>query len=326
MSSFDRFLNKAFPQQSRRRLWASFAYTAVTRPHRLHRRFNRENFFLRRHFARMTFLCNVCGNAGTPIYDMTDKQSAADYDYVLQRETLRCLRCDSTMRHRTIASALLEEIATRTGRSTATIEDLASVEDGELKILDTDTFSPISSRLSQVRGYVRSKFLPNRPFGVELEPEVFNIDLQRIDFPSERFDIILTSDVMEHVRDDSRAHQEIWRCLRGSGIYIFTVPFRRNMLYTKRLVDVSTNRDIFLCPPHLHGDPLTSGVLAYRIYGQQLIAELQALGFVVEYRPTTSVKHAIFDGDIFLARKPVGKVPPETSEKEAKLRPAGFTE
>lgn len=239
---------------------------------------------------------------------MTDRHLALDYGHVLLRDTLRCLECGSTLRYRTLAEVLLREIAHTSGRATVTVEDL-SHSDVACSVLDTDSFSPISARLCRLPGYVRSKFLPDKPLGTELEPAVFNIDLQHIDFPSGKFDFILTSDVMEHVRDDAAAHREIWRCLKPGGAYIFTVPFVRNMLYTRQLVDASTRRDIFLCLPHLHGDPLSDGVLAYRIYGQELVSELEALGFIVRYEEISCATSAIFHGDIFLARKPFAAKP-----------------
>jgi len=233
---------------------------------------------------------------------MPDRRLAADYGNVLLRETLRCFQCGSTMRHRTFSQILLREIGGANGKAAATVEEL-SLSEVAFKILDTDSFSPISARLSRLPGYLRSKFLPDKPFGIELEPAVFNIDLEHIDFPAERFDFIFTSDVMEHVRDDTLAHREIWRCLKPGGAYIFTVPFIRDMLYTKQLVDVSTKREIFLCFPHLHGDPLSGGILAYRIYGRQLISELATLGFEVRYEEINCATHAIFQGDVFIARK-----------------------
>lgn len=303
-----KLLDRLIPQQSRRRLLASILRTVVTNPRGFKHRFNRENFFLRRQFQSCSFTCNICGTQGYPTYDMPDCRVRRDYGNVLLRETLRCTECGSTMRQRAFGEILLREISRRGVKTAITVHDLSSADLG-LEVLDTDSFSPLSARLCQLPGYIRSKFLPSKPFGIELEPGIFNINLERIDFPSDRFDLILTSDVMEHVRDDDAAHREIWRCLKPGGAYIFTVPFIREMVSTRKLVDTSTDRNIYLCYPHLHGDPLSRGVLAYRIYGQQIISELMTVGFAVEYEEMTSVERAIFQAGTFIARKPLAPKP-----------------
>src|SRR6202012_4496647 len=105
------------------------------------------------------------------------------------------------------------------------------------------------------------------------------IDLQKISFPSNSYDVILSSDVMEHVRDDSSAHAEIFRCLKPGGAYVFTVPYNEDKARTTHLIQTSSARDLLVDLPHFHGDPINGGILAYRIYGRELIDQLESIGF-----------------------------------------------
>ena len=41
-------------------------------------------------------------------------------------------------------------------------------------------------------------------------------------------DLILSSDVFEHVPDPYRAHAEVHRVLRPGGHHVFTVPFHQH--------------------------------------------------------------------------------------------------
>src|SRR5437016_14407750 len=59
---------------------------------------------------------------------------------------------------------------------------------------------------------------------IKLGSHTTNKNIEQLTFPDNSFDIVITSDVMEHVRLDERAHQEIQRVLKPGGIYLFTVP------------------------------------------------------------------------------------------------------
>jgi ubiquinone/menaquinone biosynthesis C-methylase UbiE len=49
-------------------------------------------------------------------------------------------------------------------------------------------------------------------------------DLQCLTYPDNYFDIILTSETLEHLPDPDRAWREIYRTLKGGGRHIFTIP------------------------------------------------------------------------------------------------------
>jgi SAM-dependent methyltransferase len=49
-------------------------------------------------------------------------------------------------------------------------------------------------------------------------------DLQALSFPNAAFDLVLTSEVFEHVADPWKAFAEVRRVLRPGGRHIFTVP------------------------------------------------------------------------------------------------------
>jgi SAM-dependent methyltransferase len=113
---------------------------------------------------------------------------------------------------------------------------------------------------------------------------------------------------MEHVRDDRSAHAEIFRCLRPGGTYLFTIPYAESRERTHQLVDTSTAEDIFLQPPHYHGDPITGKILAYRLYGRDVIDRLQEVGYRARFEKTELPAEGIFAGDCFIATKSSGPV------------------
>jgi SAM-dependent methyltransferase len=174
----------------------------------------------------------------------------------------------------------------------------------DLQVLNTDNFSVMNSFFALSEKFWKSSYLPEKPNGTELENRFFNVDLQNMTFENNMFDVVLTSDVMEHVRHSEQAHREIFRVLKTGGIYIFTVPYNPELEQTRILVDTSTDEDVFLCRPQYHGDPLTGGILVYRIFGKSLLAELNNIGFFANNICVNSEKHLVLNGDVFCAFKP----------------------
>ncbi len=49
-------------------------------------------------------------------------------------------------------------------------------------------------------------------------------DVCELDYPDEFFDIVCAFDVLEHIEDDKKAIEQIYRVLSKNGVFIFTVP------------------------------------------------------------------------------------------------------
>ena len=268
-------------------------------------RLNATNFANNRAIKSVTIDCNICGNHSGLFYDFPNIQKRAEHEIGLLRESLCCKSCGATMRQRVLAHKLLEYISSKAGHLFTSLSDYVRA-DFSLRILDTDCFSPLHRILRGKKGYVASKFLPTEKFGVELEPGVYNLHLESIDFEDNRFDVALTSDVMEHVKYDDVAHAEITRVLDNGGAYIFTVPFNPSYQFNRVLVAETGFGEVFLEKPHYHGDPLTGGILAYRIYGMELIESLKSKGLEVAFDIFNNEKAGIYQGDCFVAIKQNG--------------------
>lgn len=278
------------------------AQSAYRQPLRISQRLNRENWKLRSQYSSQRLHCPICGSEGTMFFDMPDRKLRADHGIGILRETLNCKSCGSTMRHRTMAVTLLKVVNQRTRWQLGTIQQLADAT-WDFRILDTDSFSPIAVRLKHNRNYTTSEYMPAQAFGAEVAERLFNVDLQRICFADGSFDYVMSSDVMEHVPDDQSAHREIHRCLKAGGAYLFTVPYDHSMQANRMLAAIQNGQHVFYETPHYHGDPLTGQIVAYRIYGRQLIEDLSHLGFDARFDLVQNQAAGIFGGDVFVASK-----------------------
>ena len=262
--------------------------------------------------------CNVCGERTR--FSYTDR--------ALFRESLLCGSCRATSRYRSIARGLLiafERIAGVRARSLSALPNRAGVS--RLAVYDTQvpfdngaSAYPIPWRLEGLPwvDLQLSAWRPSEPEGSPLAPQILtgrrlrraratNQNLERLTFPDASFDVVVTSDVMEHVRRDELAHREIRRVLRPGGFYVFTVPhFRdRETLVRVRVVDpADPSKDEDVLPREYHGDANSEDgrALAYRGYGTDLDQTLVRLGFEVAYTKDDFPQLGILNTELFLCR------------------------
>lgn len=264
-------------------------------------------------FADWDFLngtCNVCGKESRFFYN----------DPRLWREQLVCEHCRTTARYRSIAKGVLRTIAETKGMNAASLCQLSNtLEGGAFEVYDTQpafNYEPCAYPLPEVlklRPWIHvtvSQYKPDLPLGAPLSDGISNQNLECLTFPDQSFDLVITSDVMEHVRLDERAHREIYRVLKPGGRYIFTVPHDSSLDTTLVRVKVTDPddpaKDEHLLEPEYHGDtnnPEAKGVLSYRVYGRDLEAFLTGLGFEVEYGREDQSQNGILNAELYYCRK-----------------------
>ena len=295
------------PRFSKRRLALSILRDFRHQPKSILGRLASVNFENARVCRSMAMHCNVCGSDGAMSYDYPDVRLRKAHGIGLLRETLRCKSCAATMRDRQIAFGLLKLVEERLGQSARDLAAWRKQSTGTLRILDSDSFSPINRVLRGMPGYTHSQFVPHRKNGDTLEDGSVVVDLERIPFPDMVFDVVMTSDVMEHVGDDVAAHREIFRTLAPGGSYVFTIPYdptsQGHRALTVRTGSTDGPSHLFL-DKHVHGDPHQgSGIIAHRIYGRQLFDDLSAIGFTVSFLEIQRPGNGVFGGDLFIANK-----------------------
>lgn len=302
---FMTFLNIAAPHLSKRRLLLKMLRDFVYRPASIFGRMSPINFHNARVCSGLQMHCPVCGRDTGVTYDFPDVYLRKAHGIGLLRETLCCNSCGASMRDRQMAIGLLLVIAERLGRTERDLQAYRQRPRDTLNILDTDSFSSINGVLRGLPGYTHSQFRPDLRNGEILPDGSANVNLLDIPFKEGSFDVIMTSDVMEHVAEDDRAHREIFRCLAPQGAYVFTVPYDRCLVGNRKLTQRSgKGMPHFVLEKHVHGDPhASSGIVAHRVYGQQLIRDLCDIGYDVRFEDIESPAQGIFGGDLFLARK-----------------------
>jgi SAM-dependent methyltransferase len=252
--------------------------------------------------------CNVCGQETSFFYS----------DEALYRESLVCAHCLTTSRYRSIARGLLRAIRELTGLEARSLAELTpEAERAPVRVYDTQVpfyfqtcaypLPDLLARCSWIEVQT-STYRPHEPPGISLGARITNQNLEALTFADNSFDILITSDVMEHVRLDYKAHWEIRRVLKPGGFYLFTVPHFRHQRETFHRVAVvdpyDATKDIYLTEKEYHGDANSEGgaALSFRSYGTELDQLLDALGFTVEYSKEDFPDAGIYNTELFYCR------------------------
>jgi len=234
--------------------------------------------------------CNVCGN-----YTIFLNQFGPD----AAREYMHCPFCISSSRKRHVASVVIKHIAPHIRNET--IKRIAKKT--TLDIYNTDR--NVWGRYFRDNNHYKSSiYTEEYPFGTEIEKNVFCQNLEALTFNDESFDIVITEDVFEHIRNYKKAFNEIYRVLKKDGVHVFTIPFLFNQETIVR-VDTSTEKDIYILPPEYHIDRIRGKILAYRTFGIDLFKELSDIGLSTTVNNCTleDSQYGIYNSSVFVSKK-----------------------
>ena len=193
------------------------------------------------------------------------------------RESYRCSSCGASARERCLANALVEIYGKCRCRS---LKDLVELEDFKNKKIYEPGITGINRRfLSLNSSYLNSFFWPEHAFGSEIDG-VRNENLESLTLAADSLDLVITSDIFEHIRHPSKAITEIARVLKVGGYHVFSVPITDvSIAKTQSRVDVSSDQDIHLLEPHYHGNGAGGKSLVYNDFGSDFFQIIEGAGF-----------------------------------------------
>lgn len=217
------------------------------------------------------------------------------------RESGSCPHCGSSNRQRQMAWMLRRELAHPVVGRLRLPRGFA--------LYNTEANGPLHGVLKLHPRYECSEYWGDRAqFGATVDG-VRNEDLQALSFTDASFDIVLSSDVLEHVPDPYLAHHEIFRVLKPGGCHIFTVPYGETSPRDDVRASLVNGEIVYHAEALYHGDPVRpdQGVLVWTIFGQEMLERLEEIGFDAESWRLQEPDCGIFGpgANVFIARKPL---------------------
>ncbi|MES2747674.1 MAG: class I SAM-dependent methyltransferase [Bacteroidota bacterium] len=236
--------------------------------------------------------CNVCGSF-RKIKIKTDNL----------REDCTCKKCKSNSRKRHLASIILQTIK---DNKFSSLKDIS--KDFDCKIYNVESNGAIHNYLKHINNYVCSEYFGTyADFGNE-KGGILNVDLMDIPFDDSIFDLIISTEVFEHIPNPYKAFNEIHRILKKGGSHIFTVPYYDDRENDEvRSVLNKKNEIMHLLEPQFHGDPIRieDGVLVYTIFANEMVLKLENSGYKVTIDRKRSLKNGILGNNniVFITTK-----------------------
>ena len=213
--------------------------------------------------------CAVCGHAGRFVRDASIASIRENY-------RCRARACKASLRYREQARLVVKYFA-REG--SGHMADLVKEEEFRtLKIYEPGMIGPFRRILGRLPCYHTSFLWMGVPKG-EYRHGVECQDLTDLTYDDDYFDLVITSDIFEHVRRPFEGFREVDRVLKPGGFHIFSIPVKIPMsAETVMRVDTSGDEDVFVLPAHYHGAPFGGKSLVYTDFGADMARHMACDG------------------------------------------------
>lgn len=200
---------------------------------------------------------------------------------LVERENYFCCCCSANYRKRALAQTVLDLLDMDDNEALSRHLSL----DNRFSIYETSFYNVFSSKKIQYSPqYVVSEYFPDQGFGIEIKG-VWNENLEALSFTDNQFDVVITSEVLEHVANLDAALQEIKRVLKPGGYHVFTVPVDRNLPHSRVRVTIDSHGLTNVLPQIFHGDTIRDeGIVVFRDFGSDVIDFMSRDGFVCQWR------------------------------------------
>ncbi len=199
-----------------------------------------------------------------------------------RRESSACANCGASLRARRLAAVILQTIPVGAPPAPARSirEWTRSPEVERLRIAEINRIEGLHNLLSSLRGFQPSDYRPGAGRG-EIVDGVRSEDLTALTYPDASFDLVLTSETLEHVPELGAALSEIHRVLVPGGRHIFTVPMLPEVARTFARIEVRADGTLHDRVPRICHPGGDSGYPVFTEFGSDLPEILRQAGFDV---------------------------------------------
>jgi SAM-dependent methyltransferase len=234
--------------------------------------------------------CPVCGKHS--IFIRTQERA-------LMRNDGLCIRCGSASRHRHVAKCILDAFREK---GVAKLSDFSKRED--IVVFNTSSRSPIAKKLGTSENIVVSEYFDDCKPG-ESKNGILCQDVEQLTFPDAHFDVIISEDVFEHVKNWRKGFSEVYRVLKKNGLHVFSIPFYFDRK-TEELFTIKDGKYKLHNPIEYHGDPFRGTIPCYIHFGYDLFDFLRGMGFetrLIISHYEDDLKFVTYNSYTFISRK-----------------------
>mmetsp|Transcript_23218 Transcript_23218/g.39871 ORF Transcript_23218/g.39871 Transcript_23218/m.39871 type:complete len:248 (+) Transcript_23218:10049-10792(+) len=225
----------------------------------------------------LTEFCVMCGAEGET---RTVRENTAN--------NRACGSCKATLRYRAQAAAMISHFCK--GRVRSYHEACQKGVFDDLSIWEMALRGPFVRHFTNLDGYVQSYFWEDMKPG-ETRDGVICQDVTQLTFEDNTFDLVVSSDVMEHVHDPWAGFAEIGRALKPGGAHIFTIPVRlplRTESRTRTTLDTKTGELTYHLPEVYHKSGQLEPSLVFTDFGSDIFDRHREMGMHLSFEQPSS--------------------------------------
>lgn len=230
-------------------------------------------------------VCLVCGR---PSYFGKFRDNHRELGY--------CMLCKASNRKRQLSRVL---------RRVLNFGDFGRIKSAKY-ILNAEASGGLHDCLRHNVNYLSCEYFGRGYKSGDMVDGVLNVDLASSHFDENTFDIVMTSDVFEHIPEPYVAFKEVRRILKPGGVHIFTVPFYQTSYFDEKRAEIADGEVIYHMESIYHLDPLNpDGILVYNIFSLEMLLKLAQLGFHTTMHKLYDIRYGILgnNGLVFESKK-----------------------
>jgi SAM-dependent methyltransferase len=180
---------------------------------------------------------------------------------------MHCSNCRCSARLRALARAITLVYDPKADSLSQAIKQGAFLKK---KVAEINACGDLHLVLKKIKKLDYSEYAPK-------DKKIRHEDLQQLSFKDATFDLVLTSDTLEHVPDYVKALGEIRRVMKPGAYHIFTIPiiFSRK---TRRRIRLTPDGFEQTMDPSYHGAGEADNLVCTE-FGIDFLKELKKLGF-----------------------------------------------
>lgn len=225
--------------------------------------------------------CTVCGRFGPWLYQprVIPDRLAALWGLtptlrasLARKESSSCAFCGAKLRARRLAGVLLDLLDSER-KSNSVAHWVPSPSARALRVAEINRIDGLHAPLSLLPGLAFSDYGD--------EPNVHSEDLTQLSYPDAAFDLVLTSETLEHVPDLQKALSEIHRVLIPGGLHLFTIPMLPDVSRTFTRSTIRSDGTVEHHVPEIRHPGGDVGYPVFTEFGADFPAILEREGFEV---------------------------------------------